>query len=83
MAEASPVYHVSKQAAPFLIVHGTQDESVPIAQAEELFEKLRAAGVPAAFLKIDDGHTFRTPEARRKLAIEAQAFFDRNLSPSP
>jgi len=81
--EASPADHVSKQDAPFLIVHGTQDGSVPIAQAQELFEKLQAAGVPVAFMKVDDAHTFRTPEARRQLALETLAFFRRNLSPPP
>ena len=81
--EASPADHVSKQDAPFLIVHGTQDGSVPIAQAQELFEKLQAAGVPVGFIKVDDAHTFRTPEARRQLALETLAFFHRNLSPAP
>ena len=81
--QASPADHVSKQDAPFLIVHGTQDDNVPIAQAQELFEKLQAAGVPVAFIKVDDAHTFRTPEARRQLAIETLAFFHRNLSPAP
>lgn len=80
--DASPVYHVSKQDAPFLIVHGTQDENVPIAQAQELNEKLQAAGVPATFVKVNDVHTFRTPEARRQLAIETLGFFHRTLSPA-
>jgi acetyl esterase/lipase len=77
--EASPVFHVSKDDAPFLIVHGTRDESVPLSQAQELFEKLQSAGVPVSFSKIDDGHTFQTPEARRQLAIETLAFFNRYL----
>lgn len=76
---ASPVYHVRKEDAAFLIVHGTRDESVPIAQAEELYAKLQAAGVPAAFVKVDDGHTFHEPEARRTLAMETLTFFNRNL----
>jgi acetyl esterase/lipase len=80
--DASPAYHISKQDAPFLIVHGTQDDNVPIAQADELYQKLKAAGVQAAFLKVDDAHTFRTPEARRQLALEARDFFKRNLSPA-
>jgi len=79
--DASPADHVSKQDAPFLIVHGTQDDNVPIAQAQELFEKLQAAGAPVAFVKVDDAHTFRTPEARRQLAMESLAFFHHNLSP--
>ena len=81
--DASPADHVSKQDPPFLIVHGTRDGSVPIAQAQEFFDKLKAAGVPVAFIKVDDAHTFRTPEARRQLAMETLAFFHHNLSPAP
>jgi acetyl esterase/lipase len=81
--EASPVYHVAKEDAPFLIVHGTRDESVPLTQPQELLEKLQAAGVPAALIKMDDLHTFRTPEARRELALESLAFFNRNLNAPP
>ena len=77
--DASPAFRVSKGDAPFLIVHGTDDQNVSIAQAQELFDKLQAAGVPASFVKVDEGHTFRTPEARRQLAVETLAFFDRYL----
>jgi len=77
--EASPVFHAAKDDAPFLIVHGTEDQAVPMSQAQELFEKLQAAGVPASFVKVNDAHTFQTPEARRQLAFEALAFFNRYL----
>jgi acetyl esterase/lipase len=77
---ASPAFHVAKTDAPFLILHGTQDESVPIAQSQELYEKLKAAGVPVSFVKVNDVHTFRTPEARRQLAIETLEFFNRTLA---
>jgi len=76
---ASPVFHVSKDDAPFLIVHGTEDQAVPISQAQELYEKLHSAGVPVAFVKVNDVHTFQTPEARRQLAFETLAFFNRYL----
>ena len=69
----------SKNSAPFLIVHGTRDENVPIAQSEALADLLHAAGVPVTLIKVDDGHTFQTPEARRRLAFEALAFFNRYL----
>jgi dipeptidyl aminopeptidase/acylaminoacyl peptidase len=76
--DASPVFHVSKKDAPFLIFHGTKDD-VPIAQAQELYDKLNAAGVPASFVKVNDVHTFRTPEARMQLAIQTREFFGRYL----
>jgi acetyl esterase/lipase len=77
---ASPVFRVSKNAPPFLIVHGTQDQNVPISQAQELYEKLQAAGSPVFFVKVEDGHTFQTPDARRELAIETIGFFNRYLA---
>lgn len=81
--DASPVFHVSKQTAPFLIMHGTKDENVPIAQSQELFDKLQAAGVPSQFVKVDDVHTFQTPEARHQLTSETLAFFNRYLAVAP
>jgi dipeptidyl aminopeptidase/acylaminoacyl peptidase len=75
------VFHAAKSDAPFLIVHGTEDQNVPIAQAQELYDKLKAAGARAQFVKLDDVHTFRTPEARRQLAIATLFFFQRNLAP--
>jgi acetyl esterase/lipase len=77
--DASPVYHVAAADAPFLVVQGTQDTEVPMAQAQELVDKLQAAGVPVSFVKVDDVHTFQTPEARRQLAVETLAFFNRYL----
>lgn len=76
---ASPAFQVAKTDAPFLILHGTHDEDVPIAESEELYEKLTAAGVPVSFIKIDDGHRFEKPENRRRLAIETRHFFDQYL----
>ena len=78
--DASPIYHVAKGDAPFLIVHGTQDAMVAMSQSEELLRKLQAAGVPASLVKVNDGHTFTTPEGRRQLAISAAEFFRQYLS---
>jgi dipeptidyl aminopeptidase/acylaminoacyl peptidase len=80
---ASPVSHIDKSNAPFLIVHGTHDDMVEIAQAQELYDKLRQAGVPATFIKVDDGHTFQTAEARHQLAFESLTFFSYYLRAKP
>ncbi|HXR15445.1 MAG TPA: alpha/beta hydrolase [Terriglobales bacterium] len=76
---ASPVFHADKSNAPFLIVHGTHDDEVPIAQAQELYDKLHQAGVSVSLVKVDDVHTFQKPDARRQLAIETLEFFNRYL----
>jgi acetyl esterase/lipase len=81
--EASPAFCVSKDDAAFLIVHGTQDQNVPIEQSQELFEKLQAAGVQVSFIKVNDVHTFQTAAAKRELVLETLAFFNRNLTAVP
>jgi acetyl esterase/lipase len=79
--DASPVFHVSKNVSPFLIMHGTQDTDVPLAQSQELADKLRQAGASVKFVTVEDVHTFQTPEARKRLALETQAFFTQYLRP--
>ncbi len=79
--DASPVFHVAKTNAPFLIIHGTKDQDVPIAQAQELYEKLKAAHVQVDLIKLDDVHTFQDPENRRRTAVETLEFFHQYLVP--
>jgi len=79
--DASPVDHVSKSNAPFLIIHGTHDEQVSIAQAEALYKKLKEAGAEVQFVRLDSDHLFRESAARRQLAVETQMFFVRYLMP--
>jgi acetyl esterase/lipase len=73
--DASPAFHAAKEDAPFLIFHGTEDQNVAMAQAEELLAKLQEAGATASLVKVEDAHTFRTPQARRMLAGESLEFF--------
>jgi acetyl esterase/lipase len=80
--EASPAFHAAKDNAPFLIVHGSQDSEVSPHQSQVLYDRLQAAGVPSSFVKVNDVHTFQTPEARRQLAIQTLAFFSRYLGVS-
>jgi dipeptidyl aminopeptidase/acylaminoacyl peptidase len=77
--DASPVFHVAKDNAPFLIVHGTKDEEVRISQSQELYDKLHAAGVSVSFVKLDDVHTFQTQDARHRMVLETLEFFNRVL----
>jgi acetyl esterase/lipase len=77
--DASPVFHVARNDSPFMIVHGTQDSDVPVAQSQELADKLKQAGVPVKLVTVEDGHTFRTPEARHRLALESRDFFTQYL----
>lgn len=74
--EASPVTHVSNDSPPFLIVHGTADPVVPLAQAERLYQALKSAGRPVTFIKVEGGgHGIGGPEVQSRV----EAFFDKHL----
>ncbi|MGO8794309.1 MAG: alpha/beta hydrolase fold domain-containing protein [Candidatus Sulfotelmatobacter sp.] len=77
--DASPVFHVAKGAAPFLVLHGTHDDNVPLAQAQELADKLKEAKVPVKLITVEDVHTFEKPENRRLVAYQSGSFFNEYL----
>lgn len=52
---ASPITYVSEDDPPFLIQHGTADNTVPFHQSVELDSALRLAGVDATFIPIVGG----------------------------
>ncbi|MCC6677975.1 MAG: alpha/beta hydrolase [Phycisphaerales bacterium] len=54
-ALASPITHITKDDAPFLIMHGDQDTLVTIRHSEEMDKALRAAGVECEFVVIKGG----------------------------
>ena len=53
--KASPMTYVSRDAAPFLIMHGDEDKTVPISQSEVFAEALKKAGADATFVAIKGG----------------------------
>ncbi len=76
---ASPLAHVNKDAAPFLILHGDQDKTVPLRQSQLLADALKKAGVEVRLIVLEgaghSGEAFGRPEQRQ--AIED--FFDQHL----
>jgi acetyl esterase/lipase len=59
---ASPVFHISRQACPFYIVHGELDPVVPLSQSVELNDALKKAGVPSELNVVKGGrHWFDDP----------------------
>lgn len=48
-ALASPITHLTKDDPPTLILHGTIDAIVPIAQADSLAERLRELSIPVVY----------------------------------
>lgn len=60
---ASPVTYISKDDPPFLTAHGTKDPLVHFAQATELHETLKKAGVSSVLLTMQNGgHGFASKD---------------------
>jgi acetyl esterase/lipase len=57
--EASPITYVGVGAPPFLIVHGTADDMVPVRQSVRLFDALAGVGADVELRLLDGvGHMF-------------------------
>ena len=73
---ASPASYVTKDDPPFLIVHGTNDRTVPLAQAELFHDKLKKAGVDVTFVRIKGGgHGIGGAEVMKRVT----GFFGKHL----
>lgn len=67
---ASPVSYASPGDPPFLTAQGTKDPLVPRAQARELHDALKKAGVESVLVEmIDAGHGFRSPELDARIDL--------------
>jgi acetyl esterase/lipase len=68
---ASPITHVHRAMKPLLVIHSDDDKSVPVQQANDMVEKLKAAGVQHRYVHYTDkGHMGITDDVIR----EARAF---------
>jgi acetyl esterase/lipase len=78
-ARANPITYVGRDAAPFLILHGDKDRTVPVSQSEQLAEALKKAGVEVTLRKVEGaghgGPAFSAQDNQKA----AEAFFDRHL----
>lgn len=53
LIQASPVFYVSKDMPPFLLVHGSKDEDVPYAQSVEMCDRMKLAGAHCDLITVE------------------------------
>ncbi|GGI78798.1 alpha/beta hydrolase [Pseudarthrobacter scleromae] len=71
---ASPLTYVHPDAPPFLLVHGTADRFVPVAQSASLAEALESAGAAVDLLLLEDAdHMWQLPDGSQNAARQATA----------
>jgi dipeptidyl aminopeptidase/acylaminoacyl peptidase len=66
--EMSPIYWVTKDAPPTLIIHGDADNLVPLEQSQRMIKKLAEAKVPAK-LEVRKGKGHGWPDATPDVAM--------------
>ncbi|MCI4591959.1 alpha/beta hydrolase [Sphingobium sp. BYY-5] len=86
ISTASPAAHVDAKDPPMLLIHGTDDKTVPVSQSQELAAKLKAAHVPVTLEIIPNvGHSWIGVDAAATRAASLRAldltfrFFDTQL----
>lgn len=71
---ASPVTYVDRSDPPFLLIHGTDDQTVPVEQTELFEVALKKAGVAVTKIVVPGvGHSWigKTPDSTRQASLEA------------
>lgn len=78
--QADPRTHIDKNDPPLLILHGTADKTVPVADSEALAAAMKAAGATYQLEIIPDApHTFHLQPKQRDLRPLVLGFFDKYL----
>ena len=73
--ERSPLYHLERFSEPLITFQGAEDRIVTADQSRSIFEALKAAGVPTAYLEYEgEQHGFRRAENIIR-SYEAELFF--------
>lgn len=76
--EASPIRHVTPSFPPTQLIHGSSDETVPVAASFLFYEELRQHGVPADLhIHAEQPHAFDAGPLGRLTAEEMLAFLAR------
>lgn len=78
--ERSALKHVAAAHTPSLIVHGENDNDVPIAEAEQFFVALKDVGVETVFLRYPrEGHGLSETKHQIDLIDRSIAWYDKHF----
>jgi len=79
--EISPIYYVTSQLPPTLIIHGSDDKIVPLQQSESFVEQAKSGGVQQIQLIVRQGkgHAWYGFWKTKEDALDFAGWFDRHL----
>ena len=71
----SPIHFTDQLTSPLILFQGMQDKVVPPAQAQLMFDAVRAKGLPVAYVTFElEAHGFRRAETIRQ-SLESELYF--------
>jgi acetyl esterase/lipase len=71
---ASPISFVNRLSPPMLLIHGTEDHTVPFAQSQSFYDAMTASGASVRIVPIagvDHSFVGKTKEQTRQASLEA------------
>ena len=82
--QASPCSRCRPDAPPFLVVHGTEDGLIPVGEAQEFVERLRAVSDDAVnYVELPGaGHGFDLTDGARTCAVNTRSGSPRRRAPA-
>jgi dipeptidyl aminopeptidase/acylaminoacyl peptidase len=82
MHDVSPIAHVSAIHVPVLLIHGTEDRTVPIAQSRAMKEALDNAGNQTKLIEFSgEGHSYWSDADERRALEAVDAFLAEHIGP--
>lgn len=80
LARLSPIHKLDRIQAALMVQHGANDTNVPVVEAEQIVEAMKARGVPVEYLLFpDEGHGWRKIPNRVKSTTAMVEFFRKHL----
>jgi dipeptidyl aminopeptidase/acylaminoacyl peptidase len=80
----SPIHKIDRVQAPLLVLHGRNDTNVPVVEAEQIVDSLKARSVPVEYLLFpDEGHGWRRTANRVRSTVTIARFFAERLGAAP
>ncbi len=76
----SPIHKLDQVKAAMLVMHGANDTNVPVIEAEQVVNTLKARGLAVDYVLFpDEGHGWRKDTNRVRATLELVGFFRKHL----
>jgi dipeptidyl aminopeptidase/acylaminoacyl peptidase len=76
----SPLFHVDRITTPLLVLHGENDPRVPVGEAKQIVDAVKARGVPTELMLFpDEGHFMLRLSTQLKAYTAMGTWFERHM----